>query len=319
MQYTKWIKYEYEAPDDPISDACNEGNAEELGHLFKSGYDPYDVFGSGESGLIVAAENDDWQVALKFARHGFISSGIEHPFCTALEIAVQCGNFEFAKILVRNGYPMGHVLASAVKTGRLDLVEFFVEYNASVKCSSPNGRSPLAIAAKHGYLDIVKFLVEHGTNVNETTAWGTSALIRAVENHRFDVIRYLIANGAEVNFQDTQSRSALGKALLLPHYAIAEYLVENGATYTKPNGMSYSPLESAIVLKFKGAALSLIRKGERVTTLCISEEVLHNGWSFMAPFMLHRVRIPDYNSMKVIPTRIRLVQFFLDELYCTCH
>lgn len=77
-----------------------------------------------------------------------------------------------ARILTMGGRVSETALMLAIKTGREDVVQLLLKYNADVnkKPFLSTKRTPLQCAAELGNLDIVRLLLRHGADVNEEPA-----------------------------------------------------------------------------------------------------------------------------------------------------
>lgn len=133
--------------------------------------------------------------------------------------------------LVKNGADItiedplfGKPFTLAVKTGEIELVQFFLDNGADINETSKiidmnigqrlNGASPLIAAAMKDNLEMVKFLVQKGAKVKQgcyglsanmktgcmTSVRGKTAVYFAIDNQNIEVIEYLIKD-AGIKFQ----------------------------------------------------------------------------------------------------------------------
>jgi ankyrin repeat protein len=91
------------------------------------------------------------------------------------------------------------VLTTAARHGHVDLVRFFHEAEANINAiSSPGDGSPLQAAVKSHKLEIVEYLLEAGANINACFS-NTTALQIAVETEDLTIVQCLLRRGANVN------------------------------------------------------------------------------------------------------------------------
>lgn len=99
--------------------------------------------------------------------------------------AVKNANVELAKTIVDVGGDANKGMLPAVETNNLELVEYFISYEASTK--EPK---LIDVAARNKKMEIVKILVEKGADANNGIASASGA-------GRLDVVRYLLDNEAD--------------------------------------------------------------------------------------------------------------------------
>lgn len=97
--------------------------------------------------------------------------GVYHP--PALVRAVQNGNLEMTKLLLKNG--------------------------ANVKTSPDHGKSALSYAAIGGHLEILKLLLDHGADVNFSSEQDAPTLIYAAAGGNLKLVKLLLSHGADIN------------------------------------------------------------------------------------------------------------------------
>jgi len=115
-----------------------------------------------------------------------------------LSIAVEYGQIEFAKYLVRKGawIEMPHnrgtsVLSTAAFKGNNELVEFLVQNGADVNFAM---KLPLNYACQKGHSEIAKYLIIHGADVHLSDG-GQTPMANAIRSKNLETVKILLQNG----------------------------------------------------------------------------------------------------------------------------
>ncbi|OUM65276.1 hypothetical protein PIROE2DRAFT_7737 [Piromyces sp. E2] len=139
-------------------------------------------------------------------------------------------------------------LMHAVRSKKIDLIEYIVENGADVNCTNINDESALNIACygriTRKNLLIVQCLIDHGANINKIynvkkkstylrrrEYWRVTPLIYAINRQNFKLVKLLVENGADVNGKDINGLTALYYTIFLnkKYINIVEYLLNHGA------------------------------------------------------------------------------------------
>ncbi|KAK8118210.1 uncharacterized protein PG998_006491 [Apiospora kogelbergensis] len=197
----------------------------ELEQLMALGFDPRQRYRWSHTALQLAMRRNDLEMVRFLVGHGVnvnsrprwgstpksisdIScwswSGIDHgPHRTALQFAVENGNWECAQLLVASG---ADVNAPPARIG---------------------GATALQVAAMQGYVGLVDWLVSSGAEIHarEAPVEGMTAMEGAAAFGRMDVVGLLLQRG---DFGDGEGRRqyvrAVGYARKLGHHALASYM-----------------------------------------------------------------------------------------------
>ena len=156
---------------------------------------------------------------------------------TALWCALDRAHFDVASILINEGKasilcgPHKSRLSYFVKTGRLDVIKFFVE-NGYVamnkrKVNDDSHYHYLDLAASLGHTHLVIYFLSKGNERDIKMGFGTSnALHRAAENGHYDCVRVLCNAGLSPKTKDSNGKSVLKLAVENNHSSIVDFLLE---------------------------------------------------------------------------------------------
>lgn len=99
---------------------------------------------------------------------------------------------EFVEIGIKSKCIKNIVLYQASENGHLEIVEYLLENNFTIKSRS----YALPLASMNGHLEIVKCLIEAGAKIY---CRKNLALRNAIKGNHLDIIEYLLENGAKAN------------------------------------------------------------------------------------------------------------------------
>lgn len=109
-----------------------------------------------------------------------------------------------------------------VRTGSIEMIKLFLDYNADVHIETYRGESPLFIATRRKDVEILQLLVDKGAVINKIfTEKGLTPLHLACELANNKVIKCLLKNGADINAFDSKGYTPL-QHFLEPSYDILE-------------------------------------------------------------------------------------------------
>ena len=175
------------------------------------------------SPLVQAAKaGDAATVRSLLARPGTDVNGTEHDGTTALHWAVQNGN--------------------------LDLVKALIRAKANVNAKNRYGLAPIWLAATNGHDATLEALLRAGADAHTTRADSgeTVLMIGAMSGHR-GVLQRLLAYGADPNARDVvRGQTALMWAAAEGHPAAVRVLVEAGSDIEAKSSTGITPLMFAI-------------------------------------------------------------------------
>ena len=112
-----------------------------------------------------------------FISYIFYSAYINLNFstgCTPLILAATAGHATTCQILLDNGAEIeaqsdrtkDTALSLACSSGRQEVVELLLIYNANYEHRNVSDYTPLSLAASGGYVGIIKVLLNHGAEIN---------------------------------------------------------------------------------------------------------------------------------------------------------
>jgi ankyrin repeat protein len=154
---------------------------------------------------------------------------------TPLYEAVDRRDPELVKLLLRKGADPNQsgVLASALRSGQMDVIQLFVDREADFK-TDPN---LLLCAAMSGKKELVVLVLAKGFTITEADNRGISALIHASRAGMPGIVRLLLEKGVNPNFAEKAYTTPLHVAatkeiamLLLKHKANVDEVDKQGTT-----------------------------------------------------------------------------------------
>jgi len=181
-------------------------------------------------------------------------------------------------------------LCRAVESGKMEIVELFVEAGADVNAGS---WPPLCVAVDENNIIIAKYLIAHGANVNAPESWASlqetpyidnniemvklliangadinagpyTALHAAVSEGRKDLAKLLIQKGADINVEDSRGKTPLDYAFSGNRIDIARLLLERTTDFTSKDKQGLTALHYAAVNGFQDTTELLLGKGAKV-------------------------------------------------------
>lgn len=118
---------------------------------------------------------------------------------TIINFLINCGVNIFAKC--SNGFFETNwtTLHSAVLSGRVECVKFFVENGIDINSISSFGVAPIHIAGQQGDLKIIKYLIEMGANIFIRDKSNSTVLHNAADNGDLECVKWLLEAGFDTN------------------------------------------------------------------------------------------------------------------------
>lgn len=189
----------YSGAYDDMLKAVNTHDAAQVSALLLRGMDINTTDQDGNTLLMLAARNRDYQI---------------------LEIILRNN----PNILRINKYGDSALMLAALR-GHLQSVTALVAAGAD---TDPEGWTPLIYAAFEGHGEIVAYLLTLDIDIDAQSANGISALMAASRNGHFQIVKILLEQGADVNLANHDNKTALGMALAGKHADIVGLLQQMG-------------------------------------------------------------------------------------------
>lgn len=126
---------------------------------------------------------------------------------TLLSLAVNNGDIDMARMLLRNGARLGGqhaeaqatLLHTAVKQNNNHMAALLVNNGADVNAKDKSeGSTPLWLAARQGLTDMAEYLLDNGAEVDNHCADGETPSYRASYNGHAETLELLLLRGADV-------------------------------------------------------------------------------------------------------------------------
>lgn len=141
-----------------VARMTEQNDALKVRQLVGSGHSPDEVDDQGRTGLLIAAINDNLQIAA---------------------ILIKAGAHRDAKDQLGNT-PLHY----AVERDHADMAQLLLDVGATVDPQNRNGMTPLMIAASRGYTPLVEMLLAKGANPQLADYTGRDAVSWAQDSHR---------------------------------------------------------------------------------------------------------------------------------------
>lgn len=142
---------------------------------------------------------------------------------TPLMVAVQKGNVELIRLLIRNGVDvLGdpynkkalHIVASSYDLeDRADIAQILLDAGADMTVDDFG--TPLSLAAERGYIRIAQLLISKGVNPNVRSKYGTTPLYAAGQADQLEMSKFLVSVGATISEEDFLTAASNGNLLVL--------------------------------------------------------------------------------------------------------
>lgn len=256
----------------------------------------------GATALIVAAGENEIEVARELIAAGAALGAIDDRGQTALALAEERGHAEVAEMLRAAGATVeptdadpGMLLLLAAEQGRLEDVKKLVADGRDVDTRdtrrTTRARTPLMLAATNNHADVVRLLVASGANVNAKDQEneqvqpgagimlamgdvdhlleagmlpGRNAVMYAAEEGAADAIRALAEAGADVNEASKYKERPIKLAMGLRRGPAVLALVAAGADVNARGSDKATPLMKAVQWEQDDLAAALIDAGAKL-------------------------------------------------------
>ncbi|MFW4370795.1 MAG: ankyrin repeat domain-containing protein [Spiroplasma sp. hy2] len=167
-------------------------------------------------------------------------NSIDINHTTPLFLAINNGNINFVKFLLKNGADVNFqgkigsmLIINAININNLEIVDIIFNYGADVNLQDPLANNTyLHIAARNGQLELVKLLLSRGANPNMQEKKGITPLYFAAQSDKTEVVQELLTNKNSKNKIDINLSNDLGDtplhiASFNGNYKIVELLLKN--------------------------------------------------------------------------------------------
>ncbi len=213
--------------------------------LLDNGADPDGTGCYGTTGMNIAAERGDVEMAQLLLRYGADPS-LSDPLLDAIARK----ELEFALLLLDAGATPNSAKLYADYTGDAD------DYVGEIH-STP----ALQLAMERNRLEIARAVLEAGANVNARNYSGCTALHIAVSIEDLDFTKVLLEHGADVNVSDHKGETPLHEAAFDGHAELTKMLLSHKAHVNAQDRLGRTPLRRAIDGASIESAKLLIAKG----------------------------------------------------------
>jgi hypothetical protein len=163
--------------------------------------------------------------------------------------------------IIGEGFPViNEWYCNAVSSGKVELVQKYLDAGFSVNDANSLGVPALCLAARSGNLAMVSFLLKQGADVNAVSKdRGNSALGDAALGKCADIISALIKAGADLNIKSKDGQSALIISVGLNDEVCVKLLLKAGADADSPDSLGASARKYAVLFN-KPKMIELFKK-----------------------------------------------------------
>jgi ankyrin repeat protein len=147
----------------------------------------------------------------------------------ALHAAIDAGKIREVETLIENGENVHYIdnwattpLEHAVEVGNIEIVKILLKAGASMYFGV--GCTPVAEAIKIARIDIIKVFIDAGLDLNYELEGGCTFLIEAILTRNLDIVKFLVENGANINVVRADGKSALMCAAIWGGLEIFNYI-----------------------------------------------------------------------------------------------
>ena len=188
-------------------------------------------------------------------------SAVRHADLRMLSLMLERGAVNASSISSTDTYGRLPIL-EAVRTGKLEVLDWLLAQGVNVSAVSNAGQSALAVAAHEDHFHLLWRLVEAGADVHARNEHGGTALLAAVRHGHQDDALKLISAGLDVNQPNDRGDTPLTVAAARGDMAIMQMLLDRAATATPRPPRNDTPLIRAAKYKRLEALRLLLGKRE---------------------------------------------------------
>ncbi len=143
-----------------------------------------------------------------------------------------------------------------VKSGKTEILKYYIENGANVNEKDWTGRSVLHFAIDKNNDTIIKILIDAGANKEYTGYFNKTPLMYAAQMNKYISAQVLINQGVNLNYKNKYNDTALSIAINSKNFPMIKLFVENGANiqqkYGKMNMAEYAKSVNAqdIIIRY---------------------------------------------------------------------
>ena len=222
-----------------LLDAVRKADRKAVRELLRNRVDVDAAQPDGSTGLVLAADRNDLEVADLLIRARANVNAANEYGATALAVACASGNIAMIELLLAAKADPNAALLSgetplmtAVDNGNMDAARALLEHGADVNLKeSRGGQTALMWAVANRDPEIVKLLVEHGADVRARSNGTFTPLLFAAQQGDVESGRALLRGGADVNESRSKDRmTPLMVAAASGHKDFSVFLLDEGAS-----------------------------------------------------------------------------------------
>ncbi|XP_057317896.1 ankyrin-3-like [Microplitis mediator] len=268
----------------PLNVAIKSGNFEIFQLLINSGAYIKQII-RGDNPLHYTAQNNAVEIAEYLISQGAkVDTDMKNklsPFhhCTPLHVAINCGSFEVAQLLI-NKQASVHAkttwgkkpLDLAIEKGNYRIFKLLVDSGATVDLSYKN-MNRLHWAAYHNSLEIAQYLFSIGDDIHFNCFYRWSDFYQytplhvAIQQGSVKVAQFLLSKGADVNICGKNGESPLTIAIEKKNFKLFQLLLDTGAEINDcPNKIL--PLHQAVAVSNVDVTKFFLERGVDVNVIC---------------------------------------------------
>ncbi|XP_057341762.1 ankyrin-1-like [Microplitis mediator] len=268
----------------PLQAAIKSGNFEILKLLINSGANIIKIIRE-DNLLHYTAQNNTVEIAeYLIGQRAKVDTDMKNkssPFyrCTPLHVAINCGSFEVAQLLI-NKQASVHTetacgkkpLDLAIEKGNYRIFKLLVDSGATVDLTYKN-MNRLHWAAYHNSLEIARYLFSIGDDINfrcfhsRSYFYQYTPLYVAIQQESVKVAQFLISKGANVNICGKNGETLLTIAIEKKNSELFQLLLDAGAEINDcPKKIL--PLHQAVAVKNNDVTKFLLKRGVDVDVVC---------------------------------------------------
>ena len=224
----------------PLHHAARAGHTELVETLLRLGADPDSESASQQPPLLLAAENNQFEAAIKLIEVGCAIGTSDNEESTALH--------------------------KASKSGCLPLVGKLIEVGANINAKEEDGWTPLHWAANSGHFDVVCLLMDKGADVHASEEDGETPLHRAACGGHEDVVREVLNRVGQPMWDeilahtDDTGKTVLHKAANAGSRQVTKLMLDRGAVCDAVDNYGHTPLQLAAAHGHAPSAVMLIEE-----------------------------------------------------------
>jgi len=230
----KLIDQRKESPQGLLFVAAGHGSSKSfIDHVIANGAKVDEKSEYGESALMVAASNDNYDTVIALIEKGATVDERNGYGRTALMLAASVGHTEMVQLLIDKRAPIYATddygctaLMLSAEGGCTETVQVLIDKGADIYATDRSGVTALMYAADEGHAETVNMLINKGAKVDARNEDGGTALMQAARNGHAEVVKLLINRGAKVDATDAEGYTVLMYAKQSWYPDIVEILAE---------------------------------------------------------------------------------------------